>query len=152
MNFVIQSNKEKRGVKKSIIIWAALGALGISLIFYLVQVLGMQSFTAPFYFMAGKWYFVLPLVLGFGVQAGLFRAIRLKAKQGGAAVAAAGGVSTGSMAACCLHNFVGALPILGLSGLVTFFSVYQNYVFGFSILFVVGGIMYMWGKYMDITL
>lgn len=129
------------------IIWGTWGAIAISLIFYLVQALGMQSWSAPIYFMTSKWYFVLPLILGFAIQMGLFRAIHLKAKQGGGTVAASGGVSTTAMIACCMHNFVTLLPILGLSGLAVFFSTYQNYVFLFSILFVLGGVVYMWHKY-----
>src|SRR5680860_1590317 len=125
------------------IIWGIWGAIAISLVFYLVQALGMQSWSAPIYFMTSKWYFVLPLVLGFAIQMGLFRAIHLKAKHGGAAVAASGGVSTTAMIACCMHNFVTLLPILGLSGLAVFFSTYQNYVFIVSIIFVVFGVIYM---------
>lgn len=132
------------------LIWSVLGAIGISLVFYLVQALGMQSWSAPLYFMSSKWYFVSPLVLGFAIQMGLFRAIHLKAKQGGGTVAASGGVSTTAMIACCMHNFVALLPILGLSGLAIFFSTYQNYIFTFSILFVIGGIIYMWQKYQKV--
>lgn len=131
----------------SILVWGILGTIGIGIIFYLVQVLGMQSFTAPLYFMISKWYFVAPLVIGFGIQMGFFRAIHLKAKQGGGTIAASGGVSTTAMIACCMHNFVSLLPILGLTAVATFFAIYQNYVFGFSILFVIGGILYMWKKY-----
>lgn len=129
------------------LIWGGFGAIGISVVFYLVQALGIQSWSAPLYFMVGKWYFVLPLILGFAVQMGLFRAIHLKAKQGGGAVAASGGVSTTAMIACCMHNFVTLLPILGLTGVAVFFSTYQNYVFAFSILFVIGGVADMWRKY-----
>jgi len=132
------------------LIWGTFGAIGISLIFYLVQVLGMQSWSAPIYFMAGKWYFVLPLILGFAVQTGLFKAIHLKSKQGGGTVAASGGVSTAAMIACCLHNFVILLPVLGISAAAVFFSTYQNYVFIFSILFVIGGVIYMRRKYQKI--
>ena len=132
------------------LVWGVFGAIGISLIFYLVQALGMQSFTAPLYFMKSKWYFIFPLILGFAIQMGIFRAIHLKAKQGGATVAASGGVSTTAMIACCMHNFVTLLPILGLSGAAVFFSTYQNYVFTFSILFVIGGIIYMGQKYQKI--
>lgn len=131
----------------SVLLWGILGSIGITIVFYLVQVLGMQSWTGPFYFISIKWYFVAPLVIGFGVQMALFRAIHLKAKQGGVAVAASGGVSATAMVACCMHNFVSFLPILGLTAVATFFSVYQDYVFGFSILFVVGGVLYMWRKY-----
>jgi hypothetical protein len=41
-------------------------------------------------------------------------------------VAAAGGVSTGSMVACCLHHFTDILPILGFSAAALFLSQYQD--------------------------
>ncbi|OGY47711.1 MAG: hypothetical protein A3J62_03975 [Candidatus Buchananbacteria bacterium RIFCSPHIGHO2_02_FULL_38_8] len=134
----------------SSLVWGVFGAIGISLIFYFVQALGMQSWTAPWYFSRSKWYFILPLILGFAIQMGFFRAIHLKAKQGGGTVAASGGVSTTTMVACCMHNFVTILPILGLSSAAVFFSTYQNYIFTFSILFVIGGIIYMWQKYQKV--
>lgn len=131
-------------------VWTAFGAVIISLIFYLVQALGMQSWNAPFSFVTSKWYFVAPLILGFAVQMGLWRAIHLKAKRGGVTMMASGGVSTTAMIACCMHNLVTLLPILGLSGMALFFSTYQNYVFLFSILFVISGIIYMWLKYQKV--
>lgn len=129
------------------VIWSSLGAIFITLIFYFVQVLGMQSWSGPLYFIRAKWYFILPLVLAFAIQVGLFRAIHLQAKRAGSVVAASGGVSTTSMIACCLHNLAVALPFLGLSGAAVFFSVYQNYVFTFSLLFSLGGLIFMWQKY-----
>ncbi|HLD28417.1 MAG TPA: hypothetical protein VJB67_02295 [Patescibacteria group bacterium] len=132
------------------LIWGIFGAIGASVVFYLIQTLTMQSLTAPFYFLTYKWYFILPLIFGLAVQIGIFRAIHLKVKQGGGAVIASGGVSTIAMVACCIHNLVILLPILGLSGLAIFFSTYQNYVLGFSILFVIGGVIYLWRKYQKI--
>jgi len=128
-------------------LWGFLGAIFITLVFYLIQVLGMQSWSGPWYFMKSKWYFVLPLILSFAIQMGLFRAIHLQAKRAGAVLVASGGVSTTAMIACCLHNLVLVLPILGLSGVVVFLSVYQNYVFIFSILFSLGGLIFIWLKY-----
>jgi len=134
------------------IIWGIFGALGIGVVFYLLQVLGMQSWSAPVEFSINKWYFVFPLVVGFGVQMGLFRAIHLKITQGGGGVlAVSGGVSSTSMIACCLHNLVSIFPVLGLSGLAVFLSAYQDYVFGVSLLFVAGGITYMFRKYKQVS-
>lgn len=134
-----------------ILLWGIMGALGITVLFYLVQALGMQSWSDPISFSLYKWYFVAPLVIGFGVQLGLFRAIHLKVKDGGGGVvAASGGVSTGSMIACCMHNLVTLFPILGLSGLAVFFATYQNYVFGISLLFVLGGVTYMAKRYKNL--
>ena len=127
--------------------WGFLGAISIALTFYLVQVLGMQSWLAPVYFMKVKWYFVLPLILAFGIQLGLFRVMYQQAQRAGGVVAATGGVSITTMIACCLHNLVVALPFLGLTGVAVFFSAYLDYIFTFSILFALGGIIFMWQKY-----
>lgn len=135
-----------------IFLWGIAGALGIAILFYSLQALGMQSFKAPIGFSVEKWYFVFPLIVGFGIQMGLFRAIHLKIKHGGGGMlAASGGVSTTSMIACCMHNLVVLFPILVLSGLAVFFSVYQDYVFGISLLFVIGGVAYMTAKYRKIN-
>ena len=127
--------------------WGVAGLIFAALGLYVLQALGMQDIYGPFYFFQAKWYFILPLIFGFGLQLGLFRAIRLKARQGMAALAASGGVSGGSMVACCSHNLVSFVPFLGLSGLAGFLSVYQDYIFGLSILFVIGGTIYMWRQY-----
>ena len=130
-------------------VWGLGGAISIAVIFYLVQAWGMQSWSGPWYQFQYKWYFVLPLIIGFGIQAGLFRAIHLKARRGGGGtMAASGGVSTLAMAGCCLHNFTALLPILGISGLAIFVSTYQSYIFLVSIAFVVGGVIYMARKYL----
>ena len=93
--------------------------MGIILVFYSVQALGMQSLSGPYYFFKANWYFISPLIILFAVQVGLWQRMREIAKMGGGPVAASGGVSTGAMIACCLHNFTMLLPILGISGLAT---------------------------------
>ena len=84
------------------------------------------------------WYWVLALAAGFGIQAGLFSFIRQSIRARRAAttgsVATSGGVSAGSMAACCAHHLSDVLPILGLSGLAVFLVRYQ-------IFFIVAGVL-----------
>lgn len=133
------------------IVWGIFGGLFIGLLFYLLQAWGMQSWSGPLYQFRYRWYFILPLILGFAIQAGLFRAIHLKARHGGGGVlTASGGVSTTAVIGCCLHNLVVLLPILGLSGAAIFFTTYQSYIFLISIAFVLGGVVYMWRKYQKI--
>jgi len=135
----------------SILVWGIVGAILIFTVFYLLQTLGMQSWTMPIEFMTDKWYLVAPLVLGFGTQAGLLRAIHLLAQHGGGAVvASSGGVSGSAMLACCMHNLVPLLPILGATGLATFFSAYQTQVFLLSIGMTMAGVVYMIYKYYSI--
>lgn len=43
-----------------------------------------------------------------------------------ASVATSGGVSAGSMAACCAHHLADFLPLLGLSGLAAYLASYQT--------------------------
>ncbi len=131
--------------------WGILGGLFIALVLYAVQAIGMQSFTSPYYYSLERWYFILPLITGFGVQVGLYKAIRVKQRMLGVVVAS-GSVSAVSMVLCCMHNFAWLLPILGLSGASVFFGLYQDYIFGFSILFVFGGVVYMYLKYRELVL
>ena len=88
------------------------------------------------------WYWVLALAGGFGLQAGLFSFIRQGIRERRAAatgsVAASGGVSAGSMAACCAHHLSDVLPLLGLSGVAIFLVRYQLF---FIIIGVVSNIV-----------
>lgn len=72
-------------------------------------------------------WFVGPIVLGFGVQAGLYVYLRrhLHAHRGGAMAAASGGTSTAAMIACCAHHVTDVLPLLGLSGAAIFLAEYK---------------------------
>ena len=159
-----------RGTRTSLA-WGVAGSLFILAAFYMIQVLGMQDWEAPVDFMLDKWYFVAPLVVGFGTQAGLFHAIHRLARHGGGppspstvaeamvdkrlrrasgAMAASGGVSGTTMLACCMHNLVLLFPILGASGMATFFAAYQSQVFLASIGVSFLGVAYMIWKYYSI--
>ncbi|MEK9130790.1 MAG: hypothetical protein AAB429_01610 [Patescibacteria group bacterium] len=133
--------------------WGLAGAVVISVVFYLVQALGMQDWAAPIAFSTRRWYLVAPLILGFGVQAGLFRAIHIRARHGGGGLmAGSGGVSGGTMLACCMHNLVALLPILGVSGLAAFLAAYQTQMFLFSIGVMLIGVGLMVRKYYSLKI
>ncbi len=77
--------------------------------------------------------YVIPIILGFATQVGLFTVLKLglfvAAEQGrsasaasGATTAAGGGVSTAAMVACCLHHVSDVLPIIGLTAAATFLA------------------------------
>ncbi|MDP2744458.1 MAG: hypothetical protein Q8P00_05270 [Dehalococcoidia bacterium] len=78
---------------------------------------------------ARLWYWVALLAGGFGIQVGLFsfirQALRERPAAATASVAASGGVSAGSMVACCAHHLGDVLPLIGLSGLAVFLVRYQ---------------------------
>jgi hypothetical protein len=84
------------------------------------------------------WYWVVGLIGGFGIQAGLFSFIRQSLRErkasATASVATSGGVSAGSMAACCAHHLTDVLPLLGLAGVAAFLASYQ-------LLFIIIGVL-----------
>jgi uncharacterized membrane protein YiaA len=132
-------------------VWGFFGSIFLAGVLYFIQAAGMQSWQGPVYFFSGKWYFIAPLIAGFGFQLGLFRAILMKGHASVGPVAASGGVSSSSMIACCAHNFVPLIPLVGLGGLAAFLSRYQDYIFIVSIFVAIGGMIYLWRQYRDVT-
>ena len=72
--------------------------------------------------------FVIPILLGFGTQVGLFTFLKMGLfvptahAVNGATAAAGGGVSTVAMVACCAHHLTDILPVLGLTAAATFLA------------------------------
>jgi len=71
--------------------------------------------------------FVIPILLGFGIQVGLFTYLKLGlfvpgGAASGATTAAGGGVSTAAMVACCAHHLSDVLPFVGLTAAATFLA------------------------------
>lgn len=105
------------------------GILTLSNVFFVGQ-----TFAESFGHATGQfremWYYVLILSAGFGIQLGLYSYIRSSThhdmKGATAEVAASGGISTVSMAACCAHHIVDLAPLLGVSAAAIFFAKYQT--------------------------
>jgi hypothetical protein len=79
-----------------------------------------------------RWY-VIPIVLGFGVQAALYTVLRFRlfipitsTGHAGSMMGASGGTSATAMIACCIHHVTDVLPILGLSAAASFLTRYQR--------------------------
>lgn len=82
--------------------------------------------------------FVIPILLGFGVQAGLYSVLKLRlyvpdftgelahGAAPGTSVGAGGTTSTLAMVACCAHHAADVLPVLGLTAAATFLAEYQT--------------------------
>ncbi|MCB0192086.1 MAG: cation transporter [Anaerolineae bacterium] len=73
-------------------------------------------------------WIVGPIMLGFGVQMGLYgylRGIQATIRGAGALAGAGGGTSTVAMAACCAHHVTDVLPLLGLSAGAAFLAEYR---------------------------
>src|SRR3989337_1172927 len=77
-------------------------------------------------------WIVLPVILGFGVQAGLYTILKLRLfvpvatiGPSGSMMGAGGTTSTIAMVACCAHHVADVLPILGLTAAATFLAQYR---------------------------
>ncbi len=91
---------------------------------------------------ASLWYWLMALAAGFGIQAGLVSFIRQALREhrasATASVAVSGGVSSGSMIACCAHHLADILPLIGVAGLSALLIKYQT---SFNILGVLSNIV-----------
>jgi hypothetical protein len=97
-------------------ITTAAGVIG----FYLGLLTLVSDWSHAMSQFAQYWGWIIALATGLGIQAALFAYFRnrLKRKTTTAAktsLAASGGMSTASMAACCAHYLVAFLPAFGLS-------------------------------------
>jgi len=92
------------------------------------------------------WYYVASLALGFGIQFGLYSYLKEIVKQQastGKVLATTGATSTTAMISCCAHYLTNILPILGVTGVITFVSQYQIQFFWVGLFFNFMGILYM---------
>src|SRR3990167_45469 len=95
---------------------------------------------------ADFWYFIISLVVGFGIQIALYQYIKglVHSGQGmGKVVGVSGTTSTAAMISCCAHYLVNLVPILGVTGIVTFVAQYQVELFWVGLASNVFGIGYM---------
>jgi len=83
-------------------------------------------------FVRDRWY-VIPIIVGFGVQAALYTVLRFRlfipitsTGHAGSMMGASGGTSATAMVACCIHHVTDVLPILGLSAAASFLTRYQR--------------------------
>ncbi len=103
-----------------------------------------QGFSAALSTFFELWYLMIPLIIGFGVQVGLYSYVKHTAKsmRKGTVVVSAG-VSTGSMVACCVHHLADVLPLLGLSAAALFATRYQVPFLVTGVLSNIFGIFFM---------
>jgi hypothetical protein len=82
-------------------------------------------------FWQDRWI-VTPIILGFGVQAGLYTILKKRlfvpvssSGPSGPMMGAGGTTSTLAMVACCAHHVTDVLPVLGLTAAATFLAQYR---------------------------
>lgn len=106
------------------------GIGGLALLaFYMVTLTIADSFDYAVYQFVNQWAWFLPLIIGFGIQVGLYVHIKGfvndEKNQARASLAVSSGISSGSMIACCIHHLADVLPIMGMSFAAVFFIEYQ---------------------------
>jgi len=121
-------------------------AASLLLIFYFatVTLISGWDFTQSQFFK--YWYFILTLSLGFGIQVGLYTYLKnsLRRKNISARVLTISGSTSGAaMISCCSHYLANILPILGISGFITFVTQYQVQFFWVGLALNLAGIAYM---------
>ncbi len=105
-----------------------LGMVGL-LALYLGLVSLAEGWTHAVELLLEDAWIVGPILLGFGVQMGLYTYLKTVAQAAargtGALAGAGGGTSTAAMVACCAHHVTDVLPLLGLSAAATFLAEYR---------------------------
>lgn len=123
-----------------------LGGLALLGVYFGVLTL-ISGWRFTWYQFGENWYWIIALTTGFGIQIGLFTALRARHSLGsGKVVAVSGTTSTAAMIACCSHYAVNILPFLGATGLVMFVAQYQTELFIVGILSNLLGIGYLLQK------
>lgn len=128
-------------------VFIGIGAGLTLLIFYFGIMIPAEGIKAALQQMSRLWYWIWALMIGFGLQAGLFSFIRQQMKRhreaATASVSASGGVSAGSMVACCAHHLGDILPFIGLAGVALFLVKYQTFFIFAGVVSNVVGIIIM---------
>jgi hypothetical protein len=112
--------------------FGALGALFLTGVYFGIVSWAESPAHAVQLFWQDRWL-VIPIILGFGIQVGLYTILKKGlflpvASMGlsGAMTGAGGATSTMAMVACCAHHLTDVLPILGLTAAATFLADYQQ--------------------------
>lgn len=108
------SRKVNRRMDKRII-YGLISFFSMLLIYFGISSIASGIEYALFQFGA-YWKYILSIATGFGLQMSLYTHVRNFNISCRGQVAASGGMSAGSMVACCLHHVTDFLPIVGSTG------------------------------------
>jgi hypothetical protein len=108
-----------------------LGSVGLAIL-YFGLVTWAESFEHAVQLFWEDRAIVLPIILGFGVQLGLYTVLQKRlfvpiqaTGASGAITGASGGISAVAMVACCAHHVTDVLPLVGLTAAATFLAEYR---------------------------
>ncbi len=129
-------------MKNKVVIHGIIASMALASVYFAILT-AVQSFSHAIQQFTTIWYFMIPLIAGFGIQVGLYSYIRHSMRASVASVAASGGVSTGSMIACCAHHLTDVLPLIGFSAAALFLTKYQTPLILLGIFSSLIGTIYM---------
>lgn len=116
------------GRRHSSVRMGAIGALALGLAYAAIVGGASRSIDHLGDQVRADWYFLAPLMAGFGVQVGLMSELRHRHRlmlAAGATGVAGAGASTMGMIACCAHHIADLAPLAGASAAATFLTAYK---------------------------
>ena len=136
--------------QKIIVASAVKGVSGTALllIFYFATVTLISGWDFAQGQFSKYWYLIVVLAFGFGIQVALYFYSRDRSRQtiSKKVLATSGGTSAAAMVSCCSHFLANILPIIGISGFITFVTQYQVQFFWVGLALNLAGIAYMSNK------
>lgn len=122
-------------MKTRSVIWGAVGSTGMAG-FYIAVIVWANGWSHLGEQIRHDWFFLLLIIVGFGVQVALMVELRARHRMG-RSEATAGATGAGSsavgMLACCAHHLAEIAPLVGATAASTFLANYR-------IAFMVAGI------------
>jgi len=135
--------------KRKSIIWGIFAGFALAVFYLAVMFLTMPTVDEIWDNIRRFWYLIMVLIIGFGVQIGLWAFLKNCGKNhGGGVVSGASGITSGgAMVACCAHHLADILPIIGLTGAAIFLAQYQKPFLILSVAINLFGVAYMLNLY-----
>ncbi len=113
------------------LIAGSLAALGLLAIYFAIVSWAENPSHAIELFWQDRWI-IIPIILGFGVQVGLYVILKkrlfipvMDVGPSGKLTGAGGGLSATAMVACCAHHLTDVLPLVGLTAATAFLAEYR---------------------------
>jgi|SRR3989344_4033248 len=131
---------------KRAILHGFLAGIALLAVYFLVMGLASGSWDYTVNQLVNLRYWIGALILGFGIQVGLYSYLKnchKETKLGQGAVVAGTGTSSVAMLACCAHHLTDILPLLGLSAVSLVLVKYQTWFLSLGILSNLVGISLM---------
>jgi len=113
-------------VKVKVIFWGSIASFTMSAFYLIVMFLTMTPREVWFNF-TEFWYLMVGIIIGFGIQIGLWVYVKNYGTDVHNTVPGVGGAMSGTaMVTCCVHHLADVLPVLGISGIAIFLAQYQK--------------------------